>query len=96
MDFGRGLLTIYAIWGRGGFARFLRATAVQFGVLFVQFMICFWLWTLAPLFMIFAIPLTYILWLWSWKMWNEVRFERAEAKRKAEALRWVDTMTKED
>jgi hypothetical protein len=79
-------LGIYAIWGKGGFARWMRSTAMEFLKVGIEFMICFWLWTLSPWVMTFAIPGLYIAWLWGWKAYREAKYERNEVVRRRKAL----------
>ena len=75
------LLTLYAIWGKGAAAASLRATGKAFFGLGIQFMVCFWVWTLSPLVMTFAIPVVYVTYLYLEKAYRVSKGQREEAER---------------
>lgn len=72
--FGLTVATIYAIWGNSNLAKLMRGLAFQFGMLLIEFMFCFWLWTFNPLVMSFAIPAVYITYVF-----GMAEFERQKA-----------------
>ena len=72
---------IYAIWSDSSFAQFVRSTAITFIVLGAQWLLIVWLWSLAPAFMTFALPIAYICWMEYWD-----RRDRREACERLAAI----------
>lgn len=81
------ILIFYGVFGEGQLATWLRSTAVELSKLLIEFMICYWIWSFWPTWtMIFLIASAYVAWLMAWKIAFQIKYERAEAISRANAL----------
>jgi hypothetical protein len=89
-------LNVYTIWGEDAFAFWLRSTAFKFAKVGAEFMLCFWLWTLSPLAMTFALPIIYVVSILVWRRIREANFDRRDAARRAIAIARIDAIFREN